>query len=82
MPEPTKAQQIAGNRNLPDAVKHFDTLPSQARINSRALKILLCVSDTTFWRRRKSGEIAEPDTNGTWSVGYARELLGANQEAA
>lgn len=74
MPKQNDVRQAVSPCDLPLAVKYFDQLPDHARINSRCLKILLCISDTTFWRRRKDS-IADPDVNGTWSVQYVRQLL-------
>jgi len=62
---------------LPDAVKHFDNLPDEARLNSRDFMTLLRISSTTFWRRRKEGVIPQPDRFGTWTVGEVRKVLSA-----
>ena len=82
MPKTLKVQPAAGNRDLPDAVKHFDQLPDSARINSRCFKTLLNCGDTTFWRRRRAGVIPPPDDFGTWGVATVRKILSGNQGAA
>lgn len=82
MPKQPTTKPIAGENNLPNAVKHFDQLPDSARINSRTLKTLLGISDTTFWRRRKADIIPAPDMHGTWSAATAREILNGSQEVA
>lgn len=72
-------QKANRNKSLPLVVENFDKLPSEARIDSRALRLLLGINSySTFSRRRKDGSIPAPDgAHGTWSVGLVRELLGS-----
>lgn len=73
---------MAKAAQIPSTVRFFDQLPEDARVNSRSLKILLGISDSTLWRRRKEGKIPEPDDFNTWRVGAIRRLLTATQEVA
>jgi len=72
-------QEMTMKDGLPSAVVHFNSLPPEARINSKALKILLGInSPATFSRRRKDGSIPDPDCpHNTWSVRKVRDLLNS-----
>jgi hypothetical protein len=63
--------------NLPYVIEHFDKLPSDARLDSKAIRILFGINSyATFSRRRKDGTIPDPDcSHGTWSVQAIRNAL-------
>ena len=83
MTNQTQAQYHAGKRELPYAVINFPNLPNDAYINRRAFQILLGCGDTTFFRRKKNGQIPPPDDqHGNYRVSTVREVLNNNQEAA
>lgn len=63
---------------LPDAVRNFDDLPDSAQVDSRTVKALYCVSDTTLWRRVRDGSIPKPlkcGPSNRWRVGDLRAAM-------
>jgi predicted DNA-binding transcriptional regulator AlpA len=66
-------------KGIPDALQHFDLLPSAAFVKQPVVEALFACSPATLWRRVKSGEIPAPDklserSNG-WNVGRLRAKL-------
>ena len=68
-------------QQLPPTVSHFHKLPPEARVDSKALRILLGINSyATFSRRRDDGSIPDPDGgHGTWLVSTVKKIL-ANYE--
>ena len=44
-------------KEIPEAVKQFDNYPDGAFIRPQIARILIGVSNATFWRSSKSGQI-------------------------
>lgn len=66
------------NQSIPDSVRNFDDLPDSAQVDSRTVKALHCISDTTLWRRIADGSIPPPHKVGPsnrWRVGDLRAAL-------
>ena len=55
-------QTTAPHTSLPATVQHFSELPPSARIDSKALRLLLGITNyATFSRRLDDGSIPDPD---------------------
>lgn len=70
---------------IPDALKHFDSLPDSANVRQPVLKGLLDCSDATIWRRVNDGTLPQPTRMGRmtfWNVGQLRKALASLQEQA
>lgn len=66
------------NHQLAASIKNFDDLPDSAQVDSRTVKALHCISDTTLWRRVADGSIPPPHKVGPsnrWRVGDLRAAL-------
>lgn len=64
----------------------FNCLPDTARVRQPVVELLFSISQTTVWRRVKSGYIPPPRLDGrvaSWSVGEIRAaLLNNNKNVA
>lgn len=64
---------------VPHALVNFDALPDSAHVRQPVVKALFAISDTTLWRRVKTGLIPAPRKNGprttVWNVGELRAAL-------
>jgi predicted DNA-binding transcriptional regulator AlpA len=64
---------------IPDALKHFDSLPDAAFVRQPVVEALFSCSGTTVWRRVKDGRIPKPrklsDRVTGWNVGALRQAL-------
>lgn len=70
---------------IPDALKHFDSLPDSANVRQPVLKGLLNCSDATVWRRVNDGTLPQPTRMGRmtfWNVGQLRKALASLQGTA
>jgi predicted DNA-binding transcriptional regulator AlpA len=74
------AQQEAGS-SIPDALKHFDSLPDAANVRQPVVEALLSCSSATVWRRVKDGKLPRPRKLSArvtaWNVGELRQTLKA-----
>lgn len=77
-PEPLKSMGGAG---IPDALKNWMHLPDEAHVRQPVVKALFACSDSTLWRRVKTGLIPKPHKLGpritAWNVGELRQALKA-----
>lgn len=69
-----------GDTPPPPSVRHFDSLPNDARIDLAALRWLMNCSRATIYRRIAAGQIPKPTKPGPnspnlWCVGEIRALL-------
>src|SRR5690242_12874331 len=66
---------------LPDALKHFDSLPDSANVRQPVVQALFAISGPTVWRWVKAGRLPKPRKQGervtTWNVGELRKRLTA-----
>lgn len=73
-----RADKPAG-KEIPDALKNFDSLPDSAFVRQPVVKALFGFSDSTVWRRVKSGALPAPEKQGprvtAWNVGKLRRVL-------
>lgn len=64
---------------LPDALKHFDSLPDAAGVRQPVVEGLLGCSAATVWRSVKAGRIPAPKKTSprvaVWNVGELRRAL-------
>ena len=56
-------------------IQNFDELPGCARVHAHEFRMLLGISNSTFYRRRASGAIPDPSTNKTWDLATVRRVL-------
>lgn len=72
------AQQVK-NVGIPDALKHFDSLPDSAYVRLPVVKALKSCSDATIWRMSKRGDLPAPrklsERITAWNVGELRKAL-------
>lgn len=70
---------------IPDALKHFDSLPDSANVKAPVICGLLDCSNATVWRRVKDGGLPQPIRLGRmtfWNVGQLRKALASLQGTA
>lgn len=80
LPKPSTKPETGG---IPDALKHFDSLPDSASVRQPVVEALFACSGTTVWRRVKAGIIPKPKKLGsitTWNVGQLRVVLAKGAE--
>lgn len=74
-------QEVPSNGSIPDALKHFDSLPNAANVRQPVVEALFSCSSATVWRRVKDGRIPRPrklsDRVTAWNVGELRVALSA-----
>lgn len=66
---------------IPDALRHFDSLPDSAGARLPVVMALYGASASTIWRRVRTGEIPAPTRRGritTWNVGDLRRHLAGD----
>lgn len=67
------------SNTIPDALRHFDSLPDSARVRLPVVKGLLDCSAATIWRMSADGRLPTPERISpgctTWNVGRLREKL-------
>lgn len=83
MPQQSKRKVVAAPAAIPDALKHFDSLPDSANVRQPVLKGLLNCSDATVWRRVNDGALPKPTRLGRmtfWNVGELRKALASLKE--
>lgn len=82
----TKRAGDADTREIPDALKHFDSLPDSANVRQPVVEGLYGYSSATLWRRVKDGRLPCPrklsDRVTVWNVGELRRALNRGGEAA
>ena len=66
---------------LPDALKHFDSLPDSANVRLPVVQALWSCSSATVWRMVKRGTLPEPRKLSkrvtAWNVGELRKALAS-----
>lgn len=66
-------------RDIPDALRNFDSLPDSANVRLPVVAALFACADVTVWRRVKAGTLPAPRKLGArvtaWSVGELRSVL-------
>jgi predicted DNA-binding transcriptional regulator AlpA len=66
-------------RNIPDALRNFDSLPDSANVRLPVVAALFACADVTVWRRVKAGALPAPRKLGArvtaWNVGELRSVL-------
>lgn len=64
---------------IPDALKHFDSLPDAAGVRQPVVEGLFGCSSSTVWRMVKAGQLPKPKKQServtTWNVGELRQAL-------
>lgn len=72
-----------GEQCLPDALRHFNALPSDAAVRAPVVALLFACSEVTIWRWAAAGKLPAPQKLGprvtAWNVGQIREALRARQ---
>lgn len=70
-------------RDIPDALRNFDSLPDSANVRLPVVAALFACSSVTVWRRVKAGTLPAPRKLGervtAWNVGELRKVLGHGQ---
>jgi predicted DNA-binding transcriptional regulator AlpA len=66
-------------KEIPDALKNFDSLPDSAFVRQPVVEALFGYSGSTVWRRVKTGLLPAPEKLGprvtAWNVGKLRRTL-------
>jgi predicted DNA-binding transcriptional regulator AlpA len=66
---------------IPDALKHFDSLPDSANVRLPIVAALVGCSSATVWRMVKRGTLPAPrklsERVTAWAVGDLRKALAA-----
>ena len=69
----------AASKSLPVAVRDFEHLPNEARLDIKALSILFDRSRASIYRDVKAGRLPAPVHSGLrstrWTVGSIRKVL-------
>ena len=64
---------------IPDALKHFDSLPDSANVRLPIVQAICGYSSATVWRRSKDGTLPRPRRLSpgvtVWNVGELRNAL-------
>jgi predicted DNA-binding transcriptional regulator AlpA len=70
---------------VPDALKHFDSLPDSANVRQPIVEALCGYSGATVWRRVKDGGLPRPRKLSprvtAWNVGELRRMLASRMSA-
>ena len=70
---------------VPDALKHFDSLPASAWVRQPVVLGLFGFSDSTLWRKVKAGTFPKPvklsERVTAWKVGTVRAWMQAQATA-
>lgn len=65
--------------SLPDALRHFDSLPNSANVRLPVVCGLFGVAPATVWRMSADGRLPTPRKSSakitTWNVGALRDCL-------
>lgn len=65
--------------SIPDALKHFDSLPNSASVRLPIVAVLYACSSSSVWRGVKAGRIPKPrklsERTTAWNVGELRAAL-------
>lgn len=71
---------------IPDALRHFDSLPAAAHVRQPVVEALFGISASTVWRRVQAGTLPKPFKHGprttTWRVGDLRDVLSTEGGSA
>lgn len=74
-------QQSTAPSSLPDALRHFDTLPNTANVRLPVVRALLGCSPATVWRMVQRGDLPAPrkltKQVTAWNVGELRKFLAS-----
>lgn len=66
-------------RDIPDALRNFDSLPDSANVRLPVVAALFACAGVTVWRRVKAGTLPAPRKLGervtAWNVGELRRVL-------
>ncbi len=69
--------------DIPQALRHFDSLPDSANVRLPVVAALFACASATVWRRVKLGTLPTPRKLGArvtaWNVGELRRVLNQNQ---
>jgi predicted DNA-binding transcriptional regulator AlpA len=72
-------KQVAKEKAIPTALKHFDDLPDSAHVRQPVVEALYGCSAATIWRHVKAGRIPAPSRFAgrvtAWNVGELRRAL-------
>lgn len=67
--------------SLPEALRHFDSLPDSAHVKQPVVEALRACSSATVWRHVHAGLLPKPHRIGRraigWNVGELRAVLNA-----
>ena len=74
-------QHTKNERAIPDALRHFDSLPDSASVRLPVVAALVGCSTATVWRMVKRGTLPAPrkllERVTAWNVGDLRKALAA-----
>lgn len=69
-------------RDIPDALRNFDSLPDSANVRLPVVAALFACAGVTVWRRVKAGTLPAPRKLGArvtaWNVADLRRALAAD----
>lgn len=72
----------SGIKSTPEAVRHFDALPDNARVRKPGVRELFGYSNATIYRRIQAGHLPPPRKDGHISYWLAGELRAKLSEGA
>jgi predicted DNA-binding transcriptional regulator AlpA len=71
----------ATTQAVPDALRHFDSLPDSANVRQPVVQALYACSSASIWRGIRAGRIPKPrklsPRTTCWNVGELRAALAA-----
>ncbi len=71
--------------SIPDALRHFDSLPDAAHVRQPIVQALFGCSSATIWRRVKDGGLPKPHKLSErvtgWNVGELRAAIAKRAAA-
>jgi predicted DNA-binding transcriptional regulator AlpA len=78
--------KLSAPDSIPDALRHFDSLPDSAHVRQPVVQALTSYSSATVWRRVKDGGLPRPhklsERVTAWNVGELRAYLAKQSNAA
>jgi len=67
----------SGTKGTPESIRHFDSLPDNARVRLPSVTLLFSCSPATAWRRVRDGRLPAARKDGRMTYWLAGEIRAA-----